>query len=118
MRIFLILNIVFSDSLILFSNIVYKNVAIAIARHETGNYTSKSYKIKNNLFGFSTNRGVIKFQSKQSSINSYINFEKRIIKKYNIKNERQYLDRISRFYSHKAHRKKWKQKIIQNLNGV
>lgn len=108
--------VIFSDSLILSSDIKYKNVAIAIARVETGNYTSKNYFRKNNLFGFSTSKGVIKYHSKQSSINSYIKFESRIIRKYNIKGEKQYLNRISRTYS--RHPKIWKQKVLKNLKKI
>lgn len=106
----LMLNIVFSDSIIQNSSIVYKELAIAIARWETGHYSSVSYKRDNNLFGWRRNGKSLKFKSKQSSVLSYQKFEERVIRKYNIKTEKQYLNIINRFYS--RDKKRWKQKIL------
>lgn len=99
----------FSDSIIINSSIKYKELAIAIARWETGHYSSVSCKRNNNLFGWRRNGKNIKFKSKRSSVLSYQKFEERIIKKYNIKTEKQYLNVINRFYSRD---KRWKQKVL------
>lgn len=103
-----------ADSLIFNSDIIYKDVAIAIARHETGNYTSKAYHNKNNLFGFKR-KSVLRYKSKQLSVIAYQDFEKRVILKYKITTQKQYLNRISKFY---AKNKQWKKHITTNLSKV
>ena len=107
-----------SDSLILNSDIRYKRIALSIAYWETGNYTSRAYKYKNNLFGFSTNKGVIKYRNKKASVIAYEKYEAKMIKKYNIKSEKEYLDRISKSYAKSNNRKLWKKKILRNLKKV
>lgn len=107
-----------SDSLILNSDIIYKDVALAIAHWETGNYKSKAYKQKNNLFGFKRKQ-VLRYKTKQASVNAYSNFETRVIDRYKIRSESQYLERISKFYAKSS---QWKQQVKRNLrsrkNGV
>lgn len=105
-----------SDTLITNSDIIYKDVAVAIARWETGNYKSKAFHNKNNLFGFKR-KYVIRYKSKQESVNAYKEFEKKVILKYNIQTETQYLNRISKFYAH-TNQKQWKRHIITNLSKV
>lgn len=111
---FLIQLVLPSDNLISNSDIIYKDVAIAISRYETGNYTSKAYHNKNNLFGFKRKQ-VIRYKSKQASIEAYQKFEMRVINKWGIKTQAQYLNRISKFY---AKNPKWKQNITLNLSKV
>lgn len=99
----------FSDSIIFNSSIVYKELGCSISRWETGHYSSVSYTSGNNLFGWRRKGRNLKFKSKYESVLSYQKFEQRIIKKYNIKSEREYLNTINKFYSRD---RRWKSKIL------
>lgn len=90
----------------LYANLQYPNIAEAISQLETGRYTSKLCKKYNNLFGMKvgsrnfhygkTKGGYAKYKSKILSVADYAAYEQRLIRKYNIKNSKQYLSVIGK----------------------
>lgn len=52
-------------------NIKHANVVFAQSRLETGNFKSKYFKERHNLFGFRNKNGYIKYDSWQSSVKAY-----------------------------------------------
>ena len=95
------------------SNIVYKSLALKIARHESGNFTSKVYKQRNNSFGFRTNKGYKKYPSLYMSVKDYERYEALKIETYRLKNEIEYLNRIKRNYS-KTNPETWKKRVLRH----
>lgn len=58
------------------TDIVYKQAIL-----ETGHFTSKAFKIKNNLFGFTYNSTLISFANWKESVRYYANWQLRKYKK-------------------------------------
>ena len=93
----------------LFNTLQYKEIAFAIFKLETGNGTSKLYRKYNNMFGFKVNSrklhngktksGYAKYEDKNASLMDYYLFEKQLIKKFGIKNQREYIRVISKRYA-------------------
>ena len=93
----------------IFSNLQYPKIAICIHRLETGNGTSKLYKKYNNMFGFKVNSRKLhngktksnyaKYESRSASLMDYYLFEKQLIKRFGIKNQKQYIAVISKRYA-------------------
>lgn len=111
-------------SLVLISNLViannhlyldlkYPKVAKVISKLETANYKSNLYRNHNNLFGFKVNsrklyigktkQGYAIYKSKLDSVKDYAMYEKYLIKKYKIKNRKQYIFVISKVYAKDKH---------------
>jgi len=93
----------------LFNTLQYREVAICIHRLETGNGTSKLYRKYNNMFGFKVNKRKLhngktksnyaKYESRSASLMDYYLFEKQLIRKFGIKNQKQYIAVISKRYA-------------------
>ena len=93
----------------LFNKFKYPSVAFSIYRLETGNGTSKLYRKYNNMFGFKVNSrklhngktkgGYAKYENRNVSLMDYYLFEKQLIKKFGIKNQREYIRVISKRYA-------------------
>jgi len=93
----------------LFNALQYKDVGFAIFKLETGNGTSKLYRKYNNMFGFKVNKRKLhvgktksnyaKYESKNASLMDYYLFEKQLIKRFGIKNQREYIRVISKRYA-------------------
>lgn len=93
----------------LFNKLQYSKVAFAIHRLETANSTSKLYTKYNNMFGFKVNSRKLhngktksnyaKYESRNASLMDYYLFEKQLIKKFGIKNQREYIRVISKRYA-------------------
>ena len=93
----------------LFNKFKYSNVAFSIYRLETGNGTSKLYRKYNNMFGFKVNSrklhngktksGYAKYEDRNASLMDYYLFEKQLIKRFGIKNQREYIRVISKRYA-------------------
>ena len=93
----------------LFNTLQYKEIAICIYRLETGNGTSKLYRKYNNMFGFKVNSRKLhngktksnyaKYESRSASLMDYYLFEKQLIKRFGIKNQREYIRVISKRYA-------------------
>ena len=93
----------------LFNTLQYREVAFAIFKLETGNGTSKLYRKYNNMFGFKVNNRKLhngktksnyaKYESKNASLLDYYLFEKQLIKRFGIKNQREYIRVISKRYA-------------------
>lgn len=93
----------------LFNALQYKEVGFAIFKLETGNGTSKLYRKYNNMFGFKVNSrklhngktkgGYAKYENRNVSLMDYYLFEKQLIKKFGIKNQREYIRVISKRYA-------------------
>lgn len=93
----------------LFNTLQYKEIAFAIFKLETGNGTSKLYRKYNNMFGFKVNSrklhngktksGYAKYEDRNASLMDYYLFEKQLIKKFGIKNQKQYIAVISKRYA-------------------
>ena len=108
----------------LYSGLQYARVAQAISRLETGNYKSKLCCKYNNLFGMKvgsrkfhygkTKGNYAKYKSRILSIADYAAYEKRLIRKYHITTQKQYVAVISRKYAKNPHYKKLLQKQLKN----
>ncbi len=93
----------------LFNTLQYKEIAFAIFKLETGNGTSKLYRKYNNMFGFKVNSrklhngktkgGYAKYENRNVSLMDYYLFEKQLIKRFGIKNQKQYIAVISKRYA-------------------
>jgi len=93
----------------LFNALQYKDVGFAIFKLETGNGTSKLYRKYNNMFGFKVNNRKLhngktksnyaKYESRNASLMDYYLFEKQLIKRFGIKNQREYIRVISKRYA-------------------
>jgi hypothetical protein len=93
----------------LFNALQYKEVGFAIFKLETGNGTSKLYRKYNNMFGFKVNNRKLhngktksnyaKYESRNVSLMDYYLFEKQLIKRFGIKNQREYIRVISKRYA-------------------
>jgi len=93
----------------LFSKLQYSKVAFAIHHLETANSTSKLYTKYNNMFGFKVNSRKLhngktksnyaKYESRSASLMDYYLFEKQLIKRFGIKNQREYIRVISKRYA-------------------
>lgn len=93
----------------LFNTLQYKEIAFAIFKLETGNGTSKLYRKYNNMFGFKVNSrklhngktkgGYAKYENRNVSLMDYYLFEKQLIKRFGIKNQREYIRVISKRYA-------------------
>lgn len=93
----------------LFNTLQYKEIAFAIFKLETGNGTSKLYRKYNNMFGFKVNSRKLhngktksnyaKYESRNASLLDYYLFEKQLIKRFGIKNQREYIRVISKRYA-------------------
>lgn len=107
-----------------FSKLVYPDVGKAISRLETGNYTSHLYKVHNNLFGMKvgrygkvngkTKKGYAKYSSKIQSIADYAAYEAKLIKRYKITSQKQYIAVVSKKYAKNPHYKKLLRKQLNN----
>lgn len=108
----------------IFSNLQYPKIAICIHRLETGNGTSKLYRKYNNMFGFKVNSrklhngktksGYAKYEDRNASLMDYYLFEKQLIKKFGIKNQKQYIAVISKRYAKDV---KYKFKLLKQLKS-
>lgn len=87
------------ETLIRNSDIKYKNIAISICKVESNLGKSKLAKTKHNIYGFKSGKYYKSYKNKEHSIQDYLKFETRIIKKYNIINSKHYLITISKFYA-------------------
>ena len=93
----------------LFNTLQYGEIAFAIFKLETGNGTSKLYRKYNNMFGFKVNSRKLhngktksnyaKYESRSASLMDYYLFEKQLIRKFGIKNQKQYIAVISKRYA-------------------
>lgn len=93
----------------IFNKFKYPNVTFSVYRLETGNGTSKLYKKYNNMFGFKVNSRKLhngktksnyaKYESRSASLMDYYLFEKQLIRKFGIKNQKQYIAVISKRYA-------------------
>lgn len=86
----------------------YPKVAKAIKNHESAFEKSTLSKKHNNLFGFksSSNRVIGKtssgysiYSTKDCSKKDYLDFEQRMIKKYNLDTKEKYLKHLSKMYA-------------------
>ena len=92
-----------------FTMLRFPEIAICIYRLETGNGTSKLYRKYNNMFGFKVNSRKLhngktksnyaKYESRNASLMDYYLFEKQLIKRFGIKNQKQYIAVISKRYA-------------------
>lgn len=108
----------------LFNTLQYREVAFAIFKLETGNGTSKLYRKYNNMFGFKVNSrklhngktksGYAKYEDRNASLMDYYLFEKQLIKKFGIKNQKQYIAVISKRYAKDV---KYKFKLLKQLKS-
>lgn len=108
----------------LYSGITYPRVAEALSRLETGNYTSKLCCKYNNLFGMKvgsrkfhygkTKKGYAKYSSKIQSIADYAAYEAKLIKRYKITSQKQYIAVVSKKYAKNPHYKKLLRKQLNN----
>ena len=108
----------------LFNTLQYKEIAFAIFKLETGNGTSKLYRKYNNMFGFKVNSrklhngktksGYAKYEDRNASLMDYYLFEKQLIKKFGIKNQKQYIAVISKRYAKDV---KYKFKLLKQLKS-
>jgi hypothetical protein len=108
----------------LYSGLQYERVGRAISRLETGNYKSKLCRKYNNLFGMKvgsrkfhygkTTSNYAKYKNKMLSIADYAAYEKRLIRKYHITTQKQYIAVISRKYAKNPNYKKLLQKQLKN----
>lgn len=109
----------------LYSGLQYESVGRAISRLETGNYKSKLCCKYNNLFGMKvgsrkfhyskTKNGYAKYKSRILSIADYAAYEKRLIRKYHITSQKQYIAVISKRYAKNPHYKKLLQKQLKTV---
>lgn len=122
---FLLVNFICYSGNNLYSGLRYEKVAIAISKLETGNYTSKLCCKYNNLFGMKvgsrkfhygkTLSGYAKYSNKILSIADYAAYEARLIRKYHITSQAQYIAVISRRYAKNPHYKKLLRKQLKSV---
>lgn len=88
------------------SNIVYKNVAYKLFKLETGNFTSNLFKKANNIAGIKYNtkgccigkyNSYAKYTYIQDSVDDYNRIEKKIIRKYRVKNSKQFIQALCKY---------------------
>lgn len=99
----------------------YPCIAFAIYQHETRRGTSVLARKHNNMFGIKgtkfisgrTKGGYSKYSSVLNSVLAYVEYENRMIEKYNLDDAKKYLAFMSKRYPKKtkAAQKHWLQKI-------
>lgn len=94
----------------------YPKVAMAIYKHESNHGKSKLATKYNNVYGFKGGKRAIGrtpskysiYKSKEDSALDYLDFEEKMIRKYNLTTKRLYLSHLSKRY---ARDKTWINKI-------
>lgn len=97
----------------------YPCIGYAIFMHETGRGKSDLAKDHNNMFGMKgtkfisgrTKGGYSKYKSILNSVLAYVEYESRMIEKYDLNSSKKYLTFVSRRYAKPKERNKWLNKV-------
>jgi uncharacterized FlgJ-related protein len=101
----------------------YPCIAFAIYQHETGHGKSNLARKHNNMFGIKgtkfisgrTKGGYSKYTSVLNSVLAYVEYESRMIEKYNLDNSKKYLTFVARRYARPQERTNWLKNIKSHI---
>ena len=103
----------------------YPCIGFAIYQHETGHGKSRLARQHNNMFGIKgtkynsgrTKSGYSKYTSVLNSVLAYVEYETRLIEKYNLDNSRKYLTFVSKRYARPKERTNWLKNIKSHITN-